>query len=194
MQTSFLLWIENKDPELARLLEAEWGRRDRKGRVGLIAGSAAAAAAALAGAWWMGGSDAKPTSHAAPLPAQVAKKEASPKPVSTELDWYTGPDKEYIFKYACDPSNNGNTYFRYYGRDGATQEGWIARVQMPASDTQPLRDEDLEARFKRLAHDATDKMKDVKWQIIAKGRKNPYPREAGTVEIVLYAKKPVGER
>lgn len=65
---------------------------------------------------------------------------------------------------------------------------------MPATDTQPLRDEDLEARFKTLAHDATSKMKDVKWQIIAKGRKNPNPREKGMVEIVLYAQKPVGEK
>ena len=193
MRNSFVSWLEAKDPQLAQLLESEWGRRDKQGRAGLIGGAVAAGAAALAGAWWMGGD--KHPAASAPEPTPIVKKaEVKSAPLSTGLDWYKGDDKEYIFKYACESANNGNTYFRYYGSDGATQEGWVARVSMPATNTQPLRDEDLEARFKTLAHDATSKMKDVKWEIIAKGRKNPNPREAGMVEIVLYGKKPVGER
>jgi len=123
---------------------------------------------------------------------------------------YMGKDKEEIFLYACEGSHADENIFPFFAREGK-QQGLIARVSLPAGDTIPLTDDILKSRYYRFVdevrtamekripsshvlkvHDGVVNQGNVNWQYIARGKNNPY--RPGLVEIVLYAKKPLGDQ
>jgi len=117
---------------------------------------------------------------------------------------YTGKDKAKIFRYACESSHEGTSIFPYY--EGSQQKGLIARVSIPTSESLPLDDSSLKDRYYSFVSQIRSTMKGnntvgridskvagqgpVKWQYIAVGK--PNPERPSTLEIVLYAEKPLG--
>ena len=199
MTTSFHTWLESRDPELFVILEAEWRRRDSRGKKTGTALGVGAAALALGLGWWgMSGKtdDVQKPTHAPTTMVQKSEDHGAP----TE---YTGRDKEAIFRYACERSHDGVNIFPYFV--GSTQKGLIARVSVSKSERQPLEPGALKDRYYSFVSQIRATMKGnnvlkvddriagqgpVRWQYIAIGKKNPNDGSS-MVEIVLYAENPV---
>lgn len=201
MQTSFVTWLESRDPELFVLLEAEFEKRDNRSPVkrGLIAG--AVTAAAFAGYSLFGGG-AEKHKEVDKAPTAIVKTVKTVEDRG-EPGKYTGIDSEEIFRYACEQQHNGENIFPYYVN--GKQEGFIARMSMTKSSTLPLSKKMLTDRYSSFVQQIRAIMKgqsnalrvdsevtgqgSVKWEYIARGEPNPNADQVGQVEIVLYARQ-----